>query len=255
MVNKLSGRNLKNWTSKTSATQPTCKYVTLYKIAINNWMPTSNATLLTREQEEFIYKVGKWLPFNFGSIVITNILREASKSKPSNMLIYPSLIYRFLKDQGYQPPKGVVLKKELGLLSFVKALRSIHGQAGAWLSLQSSSTLQGCIWSSWWCWRAWGWCWSNISNKHHCQRSMSILPLLIQKVEDVGVLEVLKEVAVVSLNKIHDVLSPAKGVGVGGWGSISNSRCYSKTFHLPVFLSMLISCAGHILIMLGFYWC
>lgn len=79
-------------------------------------------TLLTREQAEFIYKVGKGLPFNFGFVVVTKILRETSKSKSSNLLLYPSLIYRLLTNQGYQTPKGAKLEKETTLISFEKAL-------------------------------------------------------------------------------------------------------------------------------------
>lgn len=120
MVHEISGGKLKKWNSKTSASQLTCKYVSLYKIAIQNWLPTSNSTFLTREQTEFIYKIGKGIPFNFGSVDVTNILCVASKSKPSNVLIYPNLIYRMLKDQGYRVPKGVVWTME-SALSFEKA--------------------------------------------------------------------------------------------------------------------------------------
>lgn len=112
MVIDISGGKLKKWTSKTSTSQLICKYVALYKISINNWIPISNATLLTMEQAEFIYKVGKGLQFNFGSVVVNNTLRAASKSKSSNALPYPSLIYHLLKDQGYKTLKGAVLEKE-----------------------------------------------------------------------------------------------------------------------------------------------
>lgn len=77
-------------------------------------------TLLTREQADFIYKVCKSLSFNFGSVVVNNISRAATKGKPSHILPFPSLIYRLLKAQGYQPPKEAVLVRDSTLLSFEK---------------------------------------------------------------------------------------------------------------------------------------
>lgn len=125
MVHEISGGRLKKY-SNTSATQLNQKYVALYKIVINNCMPTKNVTLLTREQAEFIYKVGKGLPFNFASIVVNNIFRATAKGKDSHILPFPSLIHRLLKDQGYQNSKGDdVLEKEESLLSFEKTLFSI----------------------------------------------------------------------------------------------------------------------------------
>ncbi|XP_057770899.1 uncharacterized protein LOC130990691 [Salvia miltiorrhiza] len=122
MTRELTGGKLKSWTSKFAASTLSWKYSVLHKIVVYNWLPSKNTTALTKEQAEFIFKVGKPLAFNFGEHVFVNISRAAFKSTGGSMLPFPSLIYNLLVKQGLQEREEVVLVEEKNLLEFSKTL-------------------------------------------------------------------------------------------------------------------------------------
>ncbi|XP_057811531.1 uncharacterized protein LOC131025761 [Salvia miltiorrhiza] len=92
------------------------------EIAVYNWLPSKNTTALTKEQAEFIFKVGKPLAFNFGEQVFANISRAAFKSTGGSMLPFPSLIYNLLVQQKLKEREEIVLVEEKNLLEFSKTL-------------------------------------------------------------------------------------------------------------------------------------
>ncbi|XP_057790983.1 uncharacterized protein LOC131008101 [Salvia miltiorrhiza] len=122
MTRELTGGKLKAWTSKFTTSTLSWKYSVLHKIAVYNWLPSKNNTALTKEQAEFIFKVGKPLAFNFGEQVFANISRAAFKSTSGSMLPFPSLIYNLLVKQELQEREEVVLVEEKNLLEFSKTL-------------------------------------------------------------------------------------------------------------------------------------
>ncbi|XP_057800308.1 uncharacterized protein LOC131015849 [Salvia miltiorrhiza] len=122
MTRELTGGKLKAWTSKFAASTLSWKYSVLHKIAVYNWLPSKNTTALTKEQVEFIFKVGKPLAFNFGEQVFVNISRAAFKSTGGSMLLFPSLIYNLLVQQGLKEREEAVLVEEKNLLEFYKTL-------------------------------------------------------------------------------------------------------------------------------------
>ncbi|XP_057811009.1 uncharacterized protein LOC131025281 [Salvia miltiorrhiza] len=122
MTRELTGGKLKAWTSKFAASTLSWKYSVLHKIVVYNWLPSKNTTALTKEQAEFIFKVGKPLAFNFGEQVFANISRAAFKSTGGSMLSFPSLIYNLLVKQEFQEREEVVLVEEKNLLEFSKIL-------------------------------------------------------------------------------------------------------------------------------------
>ncbi|XP_057775164.1 uncharacterized protein LOC130994152 [Salvia miltiorrhiza] len=122
MTRELTGGKLKAWTSKFAASTLSWKYSVLHKIAVYNWIPSKNTTALTKEQAEFIFKVGKLLTFNFGEQVFANISRAAFKSTGGSMLPFPSLIYNLLVQQNLKEREEIVLVEEKNLLEFSKTL-------------------------------------------------------------------------------------------------------------------------------------
>ncbi|XP_057770949.1 uncharacterized protein LOC130990738 [Salvia miltiorrhiza] len=122
MTRELTGGKLKAWTSKFAASTLSWKYSVLHKIAVYNWLPSKNTTALTKEQAEFVFKVGKPLAFNFGEQVFANISRAAFKSTGGSMLPFPSLIYNLLVQQKLKEREEVVLVEEKNLLELSKTL-------------------------------------------------------------------------------------------------------------------------------------
>ncbi|XP_057782285.1 uncharacterized protein LOC131000391 [Salvia miltiorrhiza] len=122
MTRELTGGKLKAWTSKFAASTLSWKYYVLHKIAVYNWLPSKNTTALTKEQAEFIFKVGKPLAFNFGEQVFANISRASFKSTGGSMLPFPSLIYNLLVQQKLKEREEIVLVEEKNLLEFSKTL-------------------------------------------------------------------------------------------------------------------------------------
>lgn len=122
ILDELTGGKVKEWTSNLAASQLTWKYAVLHKIAVFNWMPTKNTTTLTLDQARVLYRVGKFLAFDFGSLVFQYIVRAASKPPASSILPFPNLIYAMLKDQGYKPSVNAIITEEKTSLVITKTL-------------------------------------------------------------------------------------------------------------------------------------
>lgn len=97
IVKELTGGKLKKWDKRFASTNLTWKYAVLHKIAVVNWCPSSNTTILTREQAFLIYRLGIGLPVNFGQLVFDALMKNAlAEDAP---IMFPSLIYQLLRAQ------------------------------------------------------------------------------------------------------------------------------------------------------------
>ena len=104
VAKELTGGRLSRWPpnpSRLISSQLTSLYATLHKVAIANWVPSKNNTVVTKEQGVVIYKVGKGIPFDFGRLAFTIVTRYAATHSTVVGLPYPSLIYRVLQSQGF----------------------------------------------------------------------------------------------------------------------------------------------------------
>lgn len=125
MINlELTGGKVMKWKRMFEASQLTWKYAVLHEIAVSNWTPTKEKTILTLDQARFLYRVGKFLPFDFGSLVFQNVVRAASITFASSILPFPNLIYAMLKDQGYKPYVSAIITEEKTRLVITKSLLS-----------------------------------------------------------------------------------------------------------------------------------
>lgn len=78
-------------------------------IDISNWMPTKNLTVVTKEQMMFIYKIGRFLPFDFGGMAYDCIERTGVCTTPTRILPFSILIYGMLKYQGFEEDMDCIL--------------------------------------------------------------------------------------------------------------------------------------------------
>ncbi|KAL3637299.1 hypothetical protein CASFOL_019598 [Castilleja foliolosa] len=73
-------------------------YSVLHKIAVCNWLPSKNSTIVTRPQAQLLYRLGNGIKFNFGQMVFDCVTKLAQPNSGSS-LIFPSLIYNLLELQ------------------------------------------------------------------------------------------------------------------------------------------------------------
>ncbi|KAH6768968.1 Squamosa promoter-binding protein-like transcription factor family protein [Perilla frutescens var. frutescens] len=112
VVNVITGGLVLKWLNKVPASKLTFFYSVLYKLAVCNWLPTSNASVITVDQAIVLYKIGTQLPFNLGAYIFDATLKVASKSSSSNLLPFSCLIYGILKSQGLKERKKSVLSEQ-----------------------------------------------------------------------------------------------------------------------------------------------
>ncbi|KAH6796186.1 hypothetical protein C2S51_037172 [Perilla frutescens var. frutescens] len=98
-------RGVQSWMNKVAASKLTFFYTVLFKLTVYNYLPTSNASVLTIDQALLLYKMGTHLPFNLGAYIFDAVMKETSKSSPSNVLPFPCLIFVVLKSQRLKESK------------------------------------------------------------------------------------------------------------------------------------------------------
>ncbi|KAK6146084.1 hypothetical protein DH2020_019953 [Rehmannia glutinosa] len=114
VVQKLTRNHVTKWHApgkKLHSAQISSKYVALHKIAIANWLPTTNNANVTKEQAIFLYKVGLKHKINFGTHICGIIssyaerdgdnVAEPNSSSPVNDPILDYLI----KQENYAASK------------------------------------------------------------------------------------------------------------------------------------------------------
>lgn len=86
---------------KLAAAKLSSFYSVLHKIAIRNWTPSSNSTVVTSKQLYVLFDIGTGRSFNFGKMVFDIILQFANGACKGSKLPFPSLIYGLLVSQGF----------------------------------------------------------------------------------------------------------------------------------------------------------
>ena len=77
----------------------TLKYVSLHKIAMTNWWPTSYYPIVLEDFACFLFDIGTGVTVNLGQIVFESIASYGNGRKQGQKLPYPSLIYSMLDTQ------------------------------------------------------------------------------------------------------------------------------------------------------------
>ncbi|XP_019183656.1 PREDICTED: uncharacterized protein LOC109178478 [Ipomoea nil] len=96
--------------NKIKAASLTSKYAILQKIALTNWMPSLHESTVKWTLAKLLYKIGKGVKTNMGSIIHAQITNLAEDTKSNTSLVFPSLIFSILTKQGLktQGPKTTV---------------------------------------------------------------------------------------------------------------------------------------------------
>ncbi|KAL3626365.1 hypothetical protein CASFOL_029914 [Castilleja foliolosa] len=111
VISTLTHGKITKWKEQLSAPKLTSFYSVLHKIAVFNWIPSKNSTVLTRPQAQLLYRLGKGIKFNFGQMVFDLVTKFAQTTVVSSLL-FPSLIFNLLKAQGCAVLEGDVLTGE-----------------------------------------------------------------------------------------------------------------------------------------------
>ncbi|XP_073153432.1 uncharacterized protein [Henckelia pumila] len=101
VITVLTGGMVKKFSDHFSAAKLTSFYSALHKIAVRNWTPSSNSTVITRPQAIILYAIGTGSHFNFGRMVFKTVLQFANGGLKSTKLPFSSLIYGILESQAF----------------------------------------------------------------------------------------------------------------------------------------------------------
>ncbi|XP_019155875.1 PREDICTED: uncharacterized protein LOC109152678 [Ipomoea nil] len=110
VAQELTAGNVKFEKNKIKAASLTSKYAILQKIALSNWMPSLHESTVKWTLAELLYKIGKGIKINMGSIIHSQITNLAEDTKSNTSLIFPNLIFAILTKQGLKThgPKTMV---------------------------------------------------------------------------------------------------------------------------------------------------
>ncbi|XP_019157205.1 PREDICTED: uncharacterized protein LOC109153798 [Ipomoea nil] len=110
VAKELTAGNVRFEKNKIKAASLTNKYAILQKIALANWMPSLHESTVKWTLAELLYKIGKGVKTNMGSIIHAQITNLAEDTKSNTSLVFPSLIFSILTKQGLktQGPKTTV---------------------------------------------------------------------------------------------------------------------------------------------------
>ncbi|KAL3623035.1 hypothetical protein CASFOL_031851 [Castilleja foliolosa] len=96
----LTRGKVSKWEEQLSAAKLTSLYSVLHKIAVFNWLPSKNTTVITRPQAQLLYRLGTGIKFNFGQMVFDCVTKLAQPNSGSS-LVFPSIIYNLLESQTF----------------------------------------------------------------------------------------------------------------------------------------------------------
>ncbi|XP_019198083.1 PREDICTED: uncharacterized protein LOC109191866 [Ipomoea nil] len=100
VAKELTAGNVSFEKNKIKAASLTSKYAILQKIALANWMPSLHESTVKWTLAELLYKIGKGVKINMGSIIHTQVTNLAEDTKSNTSLIFPNLISSILTKQG-----------------------------------------------------------------------------------------------------------------------------------------------------------
>lgn len=97
LASKILGENVTWEEDKAFKTSDlTLKYVSLYKIAMSNWWPTTHPLTIALGFACLLYNVGKGVQTNLGQLIFGLICSLQGAKWKNQRLVFPSLIYEFL---------------------------------------------------------------------------------------------------------------------------------------------------------------
>ncbi|KAI3467890.1 hypothetical protein Pfo_024553 [Paulownia fortunei] len=78
------------------------KFGTVYVKAVTNWTPTTNHTVLVKDQAILLYCIGTRHPYDLGRHIMRTNAKHAEVKTTTGHLRVPSLIYNVLVSQGFK---------------------------------------------------------------------------------------------------------------------------------------------------------
>ncbi|KAL3635460.1 hypothetical protein CASFOL_020007 [Castilleja foliolosa] len=139
----LTGGKVTKWKEQFPAARLTSLYSVLHKVAIFNWIPSKNSTVVTRPQAQFLYRIGRGIQFNFGQMVFDIVTRFA-QSKAVSSFVFPSLIFNILEAQGFVALEGEIMTGDAELFTlrnqYLKGDRIVDLP---WVNPRRSSSIAG----------------------------------------------------------------------------------------------------------------
>lgn len=101
VASHIFGGRVQAWTNEMKVSQLTAMHNVLHKLTIMNWLPSSNTTIVTKDQAVLIYKLSCGAPLNIGQIIFERIWQEAESQVEGLFPIHLSFIKSSsLKDSG-----------------------------------------------------------------------------------------------------------------------------------------------------------
>ncbi|KAL3617168.1 hypothetical protein CASFOL_038915 [Castilleja foliolosa] len=76
----LTHGKIRKWKEQLPAAKLTSLYSVLHKIAIINWIPSKNSTVITRPQAQLLYRLGTGIKLNFGQMVFDIVTKLAQST-------------------------------------------------------------------------------------------------------------------------------------------------------------------------------
>jgi hypothetical protein len=107
-VKSITGRKLSKWTSVFSSTHLSRINVFLHQIIRTNWLPSTNASAVTKEHVALLYLLYEGKPFNLGKTIFDSIMRFAESPNSTFSFPHPALITSFLKAEGVTEIPGEI---------------------------------------------------------------------------------------------------------------------------------------------------
>lgn len=77
----------------------TIKYVTLHKIGISNWIPSTHVSTISTSLGHFIYLIGTGVRVNVGEFFFNHLLRHVDTFAIHILIYFPRLLSNFLVSQ------------------------------------------------------------------------------------------------------------------------------------------------------------
>ncbi|XP_019179170.1 PREDICTED: uncharacterized protein LOC109174386 [Ipomoea nil] len=100
VAQELTAGNVSFEKNKIKAASLTSKYAIFQKIALANWMPSLHESTVKWTFAELLYRIGKGVKINMGTIIHSQITNLTEDTKSNTSLIFPNLIFAILTKQG-----------------------------------------------------------------------------------------------------------------------------------------------------------
>ncbi|XP_039115402.1 uncharacterized protein LOC120250637 [Dioscorea cayenensis subsp. rotundata] len=108
VLKEITGGRTESWGEETKlpASTLTAKYNVLFRLGIQNWLPSPHNSSIVKELALLLFAVGTSKKFNLGRLIFQNIVKEADCTSSSTSLGYLVLLLQYLLQHGVQLRKG-----------------------------------------------------------------------------------------------------------------------------------------------------